>query len=110
MRIRQSRENGMRPILRTLFLITLVGTSGLAAAAETWPGRPVRFILSQGSGSSPDITARIVAERLARAWGQQVIVENRPGGQNVIGAQLAVRSSPDGHNYYFATTAAVVMN
>lgn len=100
----------MRVVLQTLLLVMLAGMAGHGAAAEGWPARPVRFILSQGSGSSPDITARIVAERLARAWGQQVIVENRPGGQNVIGAQLAARASPDGHNYYFATTAAVVMN
>ena len=100
----------MRALLKTLLLVTLIGTASQAAGAESWPTRPVRFILSQGSGSSPDITARIVAERLSRAWGQQVIVENRPGGQNVIGAQLAARASPDGHNYYFATTAAVVMN
>jgi len=100
----------MRGLLKTLLLVTLIGTAGAAAAAETWPTRPVRFILSQGAGSSPDITARIVADRLSRAWGQQVIVENRPGGQNIIGAQLAARTTPDGHNYFFATTAAIVMN
>ena len=100
----------MRASLKTLLLATLVGTAGVAVSAETWPARPVRFILSQGSGSSPDITARIVAERLSRAWGQQVIVENRPGGQNIIGSQHAARTTPDGHNYFFATTAAIVMN
>jgi tripartite-type tricarboxylate transporter receptor subunit TctC len=100
----------MRGLVQTLLVATLIGTAGTATAAEAWPTRPVRFILSQGAGSSPDITARIVADRLSRTWGQQVIVENRPGGQNIIGAQLASRTSPDGHNYYFATTAAVVMN
>ncbi len=100
----------MRALLHTLLLVTLVGTAGPAAAAETWPTRPVRFFLSQTSGSSPDITARIVADRLSRSWGQQVIVENRPGGQNIIGSQLAARATPDGHNYFFATTAAIVMN
>jgi len=100
----------MRVLLKTLLLVALIATSGQAAAAETWPARPVRFILSQGAGSSPDITARIVADRLSRAWGQQVIVENRPGGQNIIGAQLAARATPDGHNFFFATTAAIVMN
>ena len=97
----------MRALLHTLFLVSLAGT---AAAAETWPTRPVRLILSQASGSSPDITARIVADRLSRAWGQQVIVDNRPGGQNVIGSQLAARSTADGHTLFFATTAAIVMN
>ena len=97
----------MRALLHTLLLVSLAGT---AAAAETWPTRPVRLILSQASGSSPDITARIVADRLSRAWGQQVIVDNRPGGQNVIGSQLAARATADGHTFFFATTAAIVMN
>src|SRR6185503_10291302 len=75
-----------------------------------WPARPVRFILSQAPGSSPDIAARITADRLSRAWGQQVIVDNRPGGQNIIGTQLAARATPDGHSFFFATTASIVMN
>lgn len=97
----------MRALLHTLLLVSLAGT---ATAAETWPTRPVRFFLSQTAGSSPDITARIVADRLSRSWGQQVIVENRPGGQNIIGSQHAARATPDGHSYFFATTAAIVMN
>jgi tripartite-type tricarboxylate transporter receptor subunit TctC len=97
----------MRALLHTLLLVSLAGT---AVAAETWPTRPVRLILSQASGTSPDITGRIVADRLSRTWGQQVIVDNRPGGQNIIGSQLAARATPDGHNFFFATTAAIVMN
>jgi tripartite-type tricarboxylate transporter receptor subunit TctC len=95
---------------KLLHMLLLAGLAGTAAAAETWPARPVRFILSQGAGSSPDITARIIADRLSRAWGQQVIVDNRPGGQNVIGSQLAARATADGHTLFFATTAAIVMN
>ncbi|HZE10634.1 MAG TPA: tripartite tricarboxylate transporter substrate-binding protein, partial [Burkholderiales bacterium] len=80
------------------------------AAAQDWPSKPVKWILSQPAGASPDITARLVADRLSRMWGQQVIVDNRPGGQNVIGAQLAARSPADGYNYFWATTAALVSN
>jgi tripartite-type tricarboxylate transporter receptor subunit TctC len=80
------------------------------ASAQDWPARPVRFIVSQAPGTSPDITARYLADRLSRLWGQQVIVENRPGGQNVPGAQAAARSAPDGYNFFYATTAAIVSN
>lgn len=80
------------------------------AAAQSWPTRPVRVIVSQAPGTSPDIVARLLAERLARAWGQGVVVENRAGGQNVIGAQAAARSAPDGTTFFFATTAAIVTN
>jgi tripartite-type tricarboxylate transporter receptor subunit TctC len=93
----------------TLLLAALLGLAG-HAGAQDWPARPVKFILSQPPGTSPDIAARFIAERLGRLLGQQVVVENRPGGQNVIGAQAAARSAPDGYTYFFATTAAVVTN
>jgi tripartite-type tricarboxylate transporter receptor subunit TctC len=70
----------------------------------------VHWILSQPPGSSPDISARLVADGLSKAWNQQVVVDNRPGGQNVIGAVAAAKSPGDGYNYYFATTAALISN
>ncbi len=81
-----------------------------AARAQAWPDKPVKWVLSQPPGSGPDNVARILSERLARLWGQAVVIENRPGGQNTIGAQAAARSAPDGNNFYFATTAALVTN
>ena len=78
--------------------------------AQEFPARPVHWILSQPPGSSPDISARLIADGLAKAWNQQVVVDNRPGGQNVIGAVAAAKSAPDGYTYYFATTAALVSN
>jgi tripartite-type tricarboxylate transporter receptor subunit TctC len=54
--------------------------------------------------------ARYIADQLARSWGNAVVVENRPGGQNVIGTQAAARSAPDGYNFFYATTAAMVTN
>ena len=80
------------------------------ANAQEWPARPLRFIVSQAPGTSPDITARYLADRLSRALGQQVVVENRPGGQNVIGAQAAAKAAPDGYTYFYATTAAIITN
>lgn len=89
-------------------LLPLAGA--LRAQAPTWPQRPVRFILSQPAGAGPDILARYIGEQLARLWNQGVVVENRPGGQNVIGAQAAARSAADGYTFYYATTAAMVTN
>ena len=80
------------------------------ALAQEWPARPVKFIVSQAPGTSPDITARYLADRLARLWNQQVLIENRPGGQNVPGAQAAARSPADGYNFFYATSAAIVGN
>jgi tripartite-type tricarboxylate transporter receptor subunit TctC len=80
------------------------------AFAQEWPARPVKFIVSQPPGTSPDIVARFLADRLSRQLGQSVIVENRPGGQNVIGAQAVAKAPADGYTYFFATTAAIVTN
>ena len=80
------------------------------ARAQAWPDRPVNMILSQPPGSGPDNIARLLADRLASQWGKAVVILNKPGGQNVIGAQAAARSAPDGYSFYFATTAALVSN
>lgn len=86
----------------------LAGVGG--AAAADWPQRPVKLVLSQPPGSGPDNVARVLGDRLAHQWGQAVLIENRPGGQNVIGAQAAARAAADGYTFYFATTAALVTN
>lgn len=85
------------------------GVQGLAWA-QAWPARPIRWILSQPAGAGPDILARFIADHLSRRLGQPIVVENRPGGQNVIGAQAAMRSPADGYAFYYATTAAMVTN
>lgn len=81
-----------------------------AQAPTPWPDKPIKVVLSQPPGSGPDNVARLLGERLNRALGQAIVIENKPGGQNVIGAQAAARSAPDGYNFYFATTAALVLN
>ena len=83
------------------------------AQAQTlgaWPDKPIKMILSQPPGSGPDNVARLLGERLAKALGQAIVIDNKPGGQNVIGAQAAARSAADGYSFYFATTAALVTN
>lgn len=98
-----------RDFARAAMLVPLAG-SGLLRAQPGWPQRPVKFILSQPAGSGPDILARYVADQLARGWGQPIVIENKPGGQNVIGAQAAARAQADGYTFYYATTAAMVTN
>ena len=87
----------------------LAGFSPLLQA-QTWPDKPLRWVLSQPPGSGPDNVARILADRLAKTWGQAVVIDNKPGGQNTIGAQAAARAPADGQTFYFATTAALVTN
>ena len=80
------------------------------AQSQAWPDKPVKWILSQPPGSGPDNVARLLGERLGARLGQAIVIDNKPGGQNVIGAQAAARSAADGYSFYFATTAALVTN
>lgn len=93
-------------------LLALGALLALPAAlrAQGWPDKPIKWILSQPPGSGPDNVARILSDRLTKSWGQAVVIENKPGGQNTIGALAAARSAADGYAFYFATTAALVTN
>lgn len=68
-----------------------------AAAAENYPARPVRIIVPQSPGASTDFTARLVAQKLNEAFKQPVVVDNRPGGSGIPGAELVTRAAPDGY-------------
>jgi tripartite-type tricarboxylate transporter receptor subunit TctC len=96
---------------RTLLLGAALGLLGAAARAdETYPARPVRFILAQAAGSSVDLLTRLIGSRLADAWGQQVVVENRPGANAIIGMELAAHAKPDGYTLTMAVPSAMTMN
>ena len=95
--------------------LAMLGVASLAvvavpAAGEAWPQRTIAFVVSQAAGASPDVMARLIAERLTNELKQAVIVENKPGGGNVIGAQAVARAAPDGYTFFFATSAALVTN
>ena len=98
---------------RKSFLAALLAAFAVPLAMAqpaAWPDKPIKWVLSQPPGSGPDNVARLLADRLGKQWGQAVVIENRPGGQNVVGAVQAARSPGDGYNFYFATAAALVTN
>lgn len=96
------------------FALSLAGATLIATStqllAQAWPDKPIKWVLSQPPGSGPDTVARLLSDRLARSWGQSIVIDNKPGGQNIIGAQAAARSAADGYTFYFATTAALITN
>ena len=81
-----------------------------AATAQTWPDRPITFIVSQAAGSSPDVMARLLGGALEPVLGKPIVIENKPGGGNVIGASAAAAAAPDGYTYFFGTSAALSYN
>jgi tripartite-type tricarboxylate transporter receptor subunit TctC len=84
--------------------------SGRAAAAERYPDRPIRLLVGFAPGGGADTAARPVAQRLAEAIGQQVVVDNRPGSSGNVAAEIVARASPDGYSVLFGTIANFAIN
>ena len=90
---------------RTLIVATATALACSAAAhaaqpaqpAQAYPNRPVRLIVPQSPGASTDLTARLIAQKLTGALGQQVVVDNRPGAGSIIGTDLVAKATPDGY-------------
>src|SRR3954467_14962003 len=73
------------------------------AQAQDFPTKPLRFVVPYAAGGSGDLLARLLGDRLSKLWGQQVIVDNKPGAGGIIGTEAAARAEPDGYTIYLAT-------
>jgi tripartite-type tricarboxylate transporter receptor subunit TctC len=80
-----------------------------AAAQQAYPARPIRVISPYPAGGTTDILARLIGPKLTEAWGQQILVDNRPGGNTVIGSEALVRSAPDGYTLISILTSHVIV-
>jgi len=87
-------------IAAALLLGSLVGVS--CVCAQNFPSKPVRIVVPSSPGGGADTTARLLAQRLSDVFGQQVIVDNRPGAGNIIGTELVAKAAPDGYTLLLA--------
>jgi tripartite-type tricarboxylate transporter receptor subunit TctC len=94
----------MKERVRALLLAGLVVATP-AALSQTFPTKPIRIIVPFGVGGPNDILARFVGHKLTETWGQQVIVDNRPGAGTIIGTEAAARAAPDGYTLMIAATS-----
>lgn len=83
--------------LSQAFITCAFAISSSAACAAAYPERPIRLIVPVAPGGGNDIVARLLAQKLTEAWGQQVVVDNRPGAATAIGADITAKSNPDGY-------------
>jgi tripartite-type tricarboxylate transporter receptor subunit TctC len=101
---------------RTLFA-ALASVAMLAVAAgaaaqtpDDYPNRPIRIIVPQAAGSGVDLQARVLAQKMGDLWGQQGVVENRPGANAIVGMEAGARAAPDGYTLIYAPVSAVTTN
>ena len=98
-----------------LAALTSVAVLAIAAgaAAQTpadYPSRPIRIIVPQAAGSGVDLQARVLAQKMGELWGQQGVVENRPGANAIIGMEAAAKANPDGYTLVYAPVSSVTTN
>jgi tripartite-type tricarboxylate transporter receptor subunit TctC len=93
-----------------LVLAALVAMLATAAAAQPYPTRPIRLLVSFPPGGASDIVARLVGQPLAARLGQPVVVENRPGSNGNLAGELAARATPDGYTLLLGPSALFGIN
>ena len=84
--------------------------AGAAAAQQAYPSKPIRLIVPYTTGAITDLLARLVGAELTKAWGQQVVVDNRPGGNTMIGTDALVKSPADGYTLLLVTASHVILD
>ncbi len=102
---RNARFSG---ILLRYAALALAAWPGVVLAQDAYPVKPIRWIVPFVPGGSTTIVARLLGQKLTESWGQQVVVDNRGGGNTIIGSEAMVRSAPDGYTVLHVTTTHVI--
>ena len=102
-----TRTQRLHAIARTLSLLLGIATCGLAVSAE-YPLKSIRFVVPWPPGGGADFLSRVLAQKLSERYGQNVVVDNRPGAGGVIGAELAARAPADGYTWLLATAPTAI--
>jgi tripartite-type tricarboxylate transporter receptor subunit TctC len=105
------KEERMTGAIRLVAMALVMGLAGPVAglAADRYPAKPIRIVVPFTPGGSNDLIGRVVAQKLNEAWGQPVIIDNRPGAGSTIGIELVVRATPDGYTL-LTTSGGIAIN
>lgn len=96
--------------MKRLIAALVLSLSAPLALAQSWPDKPVKFFVAGAAGSAPDIIARLIGDGLSNIWGQQVIIDNRPGAAGNLGTAAAAKAPADGYNILFGQAAPLALN
>ena len=97
-------------MVHSVAVALLLPLCSTAAAQQGYPNRPIRFITPYAPGGSTSVMARLVGQHLTERWGQNVIIDNRPGGNTVIGTETLARSAPDGYTIMLVATTHAILS
>ncbi len=103
------RRHTLKIAVRHLALALTLAASTMTATAETWPAKPVKFVVPFGPGGANDLVARAVADAASKQLGQPIIVENKPGAGSALGADYVAKSAADGYTF-LAPAGGVITN
>ena len=93
---------GLKVVVHTVAAGVLMAIAGVVAAQQPYPSKPIRLITPFAAGGTTTILARLIGQRFTESWGQQLIVDNRPGGGTMIGTDAAAKAAPDGYTILLA--------
>ena len=111
---RGAKANAKGTALAVALACIALGAPGMAAAqgkgGDAYPNKPVRILVGFPPGQATDVVARMIAQKLTDAWGQQVVVDNRPGKGGSLAGELAAKATPDGYTILLTATAPLSIN
>ena len=94
----------------TAILLAISTTADAQLTAVSWPQRPVRIVVGFPPGGGIDVVARLLGVKLADSLGQQIVVDNRPGANGILGTEIVAKAAPDGHTFFIGTTGNLSVN
>jgi len=107
---RSDRESFHEQRHRSAADLWWTASAAIDAHAQKYPNRPIRIIAQFQPGTSTDILARVIAQKLTESWGQQVVVDNQPGAGGIVGTELGARAVPDGYTLTMGVSSAFGIN
>ncbi len=98
----------MKYVLISAVALTLSSTAAFAQGAANYPERPIRMIVPFAPGGGLDITTRLIGQKLSAKWGQNIVVDTRPGAATIVGTEIASKANPDGYTMLMVTTTFAI--
>ena len=107
--LRRGPMKAFNAVVRIVMIGVSVAIAGSAAGQQVYPNKPIRLIVPYPPGGGSNVLARLVGQKFSESWGQQVIVDNRPGGNTIIGTEAAAKSPPDGYTILVMSSSHVII-